>query len=248
MRSGISALLVVLCLSSFSPAQPEPSRSYSRPNTFSIFTEYSNDSSHIILGVSDNRKLAALGVSYSRRMVTNHVFEWQYGVEIRPLVVLREPTSQFSVVTTFKDGTPPLTSGIGNEPVRRNCTSETLRTSLDPPGIAQTITLVCGSRWTYAGGLSPFGQTVNFAPHHRMQPFIATNAGFLVSPRDIPANDSSRFNFTFEFGAGLELYRDHRHSVAVEYLVHHLSNAYIGDFNPGIDSGIIKLTYSSSRQ
>jgi hypothetical protein len=107
---------------------------------------------------------------------------------------------------------------------------------------------VCGSRWAYAGGLSPLGQKVNFAPHHRIQPFIATNAGFLVSPRDIPANDSSRFNFTFEFGGGMGLYRNHRHSVAIEYRIHHLSNAYIGDNNPGVDSGIFKLTYSSSRR
>jgi hypothetical protein len=72
MHFGISALLVVLCLSPFSPAQSEPSRSYSRSNTFSIFTEYSNDSSHIILGASEDRKLAALGVSYSRRVLMNN--------------------------------------------------------------------------------------------------------------------------------------------------------------------------------
>lgn len=42
----------------------------------------------------------------------------------------------------------------------------------------------------------------------------------------------------------MELYRDRRHSVALEYRIHHLSNAYIGNSNPGIDSGIFKLTYS----
>jgi putative component of toxin-antitoxin plasmid stabilization module len=46
----------------------------------------------------------------------------------------------------------------------------------------------------------------------------------------------------------MELYRNHRHSVAIEYRIHHLSNAYIGDNNPGVDSGIFKLTYSSSRR
>jgi hypothetical protein len=138
MHFGISALLVVLCLSPFSPfspAQPEPSRSYSRSNTFSIFTEYSNDSSHIILGASEDRKLAALGVSYSRRVLMNNIFAWQYGIEVRPLVFLREPTAKLSIVTTFKDGTPPVIFGIGNEPIRRRCTSETLQLSSDAAGL-----------------------------------------------------------------------------------------------------------------
>lgn len=247
MRFSISVFLVAFCLSPFGSAQSEPSRNYSRANTFSIFTEYSNDSSHIILGTSEDRKLIALGVSYSRRILINEIFEWQYGVEIRPLVFLRDPTAQLSLVTTTDGGTSTFVSGFSSEPVTRSCTSQTLQVSSDPPTSVETVTLACGTRWTYAGGLSPLGQKVSFAPRHRLQPFIATNGGFLVSPRDIPANDSSRFNFTFQFGAGLELYRDQRHSVAIEYSIHHISNAYIGDVNPGIDGGIFKLTYSFSR-
>ena len=51
-------------------------------------------------------------------------------------------------------------------------------------------------------------------------------------------------NFTFEFGAGLEMYRGNGRSVALEYRLHHLSNAYAGYNNPGVDNQIIKLTYS----
>jgi len=244
-RVEVFVLLAAFFLSHFALAQSEPGRSYSRLNTFSVFTEYSNDSSHIVLGTADNRKLVALGVSYSRRILTSKFVEWQYGVEIRPLVLLRQPNVWSTVVITFKNGNPPLT-GVFSQPALRSCTSQT--SQLSGGSFTITSTYICGYRWAYAGGLSPLGQKVNFAPHHRVQPFIAENAGFLVSPNDVPIDKSSRFNFAFEVGAGLELYRERGRSVAIEYCIHHLSNDYIGRYNPGVDSGVIKLTYSFSRR
>ena len=73
------------------------------------------------------------------------------------------------------------------------------------------------------------------------------NAGFLVATRDVPVDDSSRFNFTFEFGGGVELRRSPRHSWSIEYRLHHLSNDYTGTNNPGVDNQILRLTYSISR-
>ena len=225
-RFAMGVLVAAFCLSPFSHAQSEPGGSYSRSNTFSVFTEFSNDSSHIILGRAANRKLVALGASYSRRILVNHVFEWQYGVEIRPLVLLRQPTVLSSVTASFNNGLPPITLTAARVPLLQSCTSGTQ--PLGSSGnIVLTLSAVCGNQWTYAGGISPLGQRLNFAPHHRIQPFITENAGFLVAPRDIPVNDSSRFNFTFEFGAGVELYRERERSVALEYCVHLRSNAAI---------------------
>ncbi|WP_213804557.1 acyloxyacyl hydrolase [Granulicella sp. dw_53] len=82
---------------------------------------------------------------------------------------------------------------------------------------------------------------------HRFQPFFIANGGFLASPRDLPVNNSSRFNFTFEFGGGLEPFRDHRHAWSIDYRIHHLSNAYLGRTNPGINSQLITLTHSFGR-
>ena len=246
-RVGVFALVAALCLCPFSHAQPEPGRSYGRLNRFSVFTEYSNDSSHIILGATRGSKLAALGVSYSRRILTGKFAEWEYGLEIRPLLLLGETTRRI-VITTSGGGTPPVTIDSGELLTVRGCSPFTLHFGSGQGGATQTWVQSCGKRWTYAGGLSPLGQKVNFAPHHRIQPFVAGNAGFLVSPHDIPANKTSSFNFAFEFGAGLELYRARGRSFAVEYCVHHLSNDYIGANNPGIDSGVFKLIYSFGRQ
>jgi hypothetical protein len=94
------------------------------------------------------------------------------------------------------------------------------------------------------GGASPVGFRVNLGPKHSLQPFIDSHLGFFLAPRDEPVSNSSNFNFTFEFGAGLELYRDTGRSLALEYRLHHFSNAYLSDNNPGVDNQIVKLSYS----
>lgn len=100
-----------------------------------------------------------------------------------------------------------------------------------------------GRRWTYAGGLSPLGLQFHFFNRYRWQPELTGQAGFMVSPRDLPVFNSSQFNFTFQFGAGLEHYFADRRSVMLEYRYHHFSNNYTGTYNPGTDSGIFKATY-----
>jgi hypothetical protein len=68
-----------------------------------------------------------------------------------------------------------------------------------------------------------------------------------VATRDVPVDDATRFNFTFEFGAGIEFFRDRHQSWSIDYRIHHLSNAYIGTYNPGVDNQIFRVTYSLGR-
>jgi Lipid A 3-O-deacylase (PagL) len=233
-------LLIILLAIGTETLQGEDLPAYSRRHTLSLFAEYSNNSSHIILGVSRDRRLAALGLTYSRRLLHTHYADWHYDLELRPLAFIEDPTSEINITTL---GT------VQNGPILRACTSGTYQVPADPvfgfPGY--TYTRNCGTRWTYAGGLSPLGQRINLTPRHRLQPFLVCNGGFLVSTRDLPSNNSSRFNFTFEFGGGLQLFSDHRHSWAAEYRLHHLSNDYTGNNNPGIDSQVLKLTYAFGR-
>ena len=55
-----------------------------------------------------------------------------------------------------------------------------------------------------------------------MQPFVTGLGGFAVAPRDIPVFNSAAFNFTFEFGAGVEMFQTHTRSCQLEYRYHHL--------------------------
>jgi hypothetical protein len=66
----------------------------------------------------------------------------------------------------------------------------------------------------------------------------------MYTTHPIPADNAGSFNFTFDIGAGIELYRTATRSMRVEYRFHHISNAYTAQFNPGIDSGVFQFTYA----
>ncbi len=69
----------------------------------------------------------------------------------------------------------------------------------------------------------------------------------MLSTKNIPIDSAGAFNFTFEFGAGLEYYQSQSRSIRFEYQIQHLSNAYTAETNPGIDNGLFKMTYNFGR-
>jgi hypothetical protein len=211
---------------------------YSRLNTFSTYAEYSHTSSHIGWGVSRRRKLAAVGGSYARRFNAPHWFDWTpqasvfYEIELDPLVLLQVPIA----TDVYGHGASSFTL-IG--PTDYVCVPGNF-VSYD----GQFFQRSCGTRWTYMASASPVGFRVNFRPKHKLQPFIDSHLGAFLAPHNEPVDGSSSFNFTFKFGAGLELYRNSGKSFAVEYRLQHFSNAYISSVNPGVDSQLVKVTYS----
>ncbi len=118
-----------------------------------------------------------------------------------------------------------------------------------------TDTATCGRQWTFGQGLSPAGLKINLLPRQRLQPVITLLGGYLLSTQPIPINDAGSFNFTFEVGAGLELYRSKERSkslfgnrsIRAEYRYQHISNKNTARFNPGIDSGLLQVTYAFGR-
>ena len=241
MKATLLPVFLFVALVSF-PLRAQEAGRYSFRQSLSAFGEYSNNSSHIFLGVSENRRLIGFGVAYSRRLVHTSHFDWYYAPELLPLFFIQDPIATFTLTT-------PSSMTSFSAPSAGACVRASFSSPVGPaPGILDyTLVRTCSTRWTYAGGLSPLGQRINFGPRHRIQPFVVGNAGFLVSSRDVPVDDSSSFNFTFEFGAGVEFFRDSGHSWSAEYRLHHLSNAYTGNLNPGIDNPVIKVTYTIGR-
>ncbi|MGA2276685.1 MAG: acyloxyacyl hydrolase [Terracidiphilus sp.] len=92
--------------------------------------------------------------------------------------------------------------------------------------------------------ISPVGFQWNFMPRHKLQPFFIGHGGYMYSTQPIPISTAGSFNFTFDFGAGVELYRSKTRSVRAEYRIHHISNHWTAHDNPGIDNGLFQLTYS----
>lgn len=208
-----------------------------------VFGEYSSTSSHMWLGYARKRKLAGLGGSLAWRLVNRHSFELAYLVEVRPLLMESDPmlvsmTNPQLGAFTFN---PPLVVVDPLNPVLFNV--------IEPGGDSVTYpwTANYSRRWTYTGGASPFGIKLNGFTHRRIQPEVTGNGGFLISPRDIPVENSSSFNFTFELGAGLQWYRTATQSIQAEIRYHHLSNGDLGTANPGVDSVLWKATYSFGR-
>jgi opacity protein-like surface antigen len=223
---------------------------FSNRKVFSGFVEYSNDSSHMLLGYADGRKITALGAGFERRSFLGSNVAGSWVAEIRPWMTVSDPT-----MTGFALSFPqqPQYSGIVNftspVPVDTPVTKAPLNVILVTqnqiyPG---TATYIGGRRTTYVSAFSPLGYKLSAFPRKRIQPFVTALGGFAVSPRDIPVFNSSSFNFTFEFGAGVEVFQTHSRSCRLEYRYHHLANTSNGDDNPGIDSGVFKVSYSFGR-
>ena len=211
---------------------------FTRLNTWSAFGQYSPDSSHIILGFAEKRRLVTLGGEYSRRISLRKWEALYYVAQVRPMVLESDP---------LMVGIRSLTTGQIVEHFKDPVRVVAIDHSLFPQEVGNHTVFfsrVYGKEWTYSAGLTPLGLKLNLAPHHRLQPVAMMAAGFLASARDVPVDNSSRFNFNFDFGLGVEWFYKPKRSLRFDYRIHHISNARIGATNPGIDSGLMQITYS----
>jgi len=91
---------------------------------------------------------------------------------------------------------------------------------------------------TYGVGANPVVLKWNFTRGKKFAPFAEISGGFLVTQRDFPVSGSSSFNFVTGGGAGFHYFLRPKRAVTFAGKVFHLSNASIGDRNPGINSGL----------
>ncbi len=246
-KAGV-CLLLVTAATALAHAQ-DMRETYSNRRALSGFVEYSNDSSHMLLGYAEGRKIAAVGMGFERRSFLRENFAGAWVAEVRPFMSVSDPT-----MTGFRLQFPqqPAYSGVVNftapVPVDKPVSTTPLNVVLVMHNAvyAGTATYIGGTRTTWVSAFSPLGYKLKLLPHSRVQPFVTGLGGFAVAARDIPVFNSSAFNFTMEMGAGVQVYRSHTRSCQFEYRYHHLANGG-GRTNPGIDSGVFKATYSFGR-
>ena len=226
--------------------------SFTQLNTFGLFAEYSNNSSHIFLGRTEQRKIASVGASYSRRLFRVRSGEFRYLFEARPAFEVSDPFSNTAYASY--DSRRGYNSGSFRNVPSRACHSfsfSSSRTFYHPPNGSYTIslaeTVTCDRRWTYAQGLSPIGFQFVFRRRQPIRPFVTGNVGYLFSTRPVPLVDSGSFNFIFAFGAGFELYLHQHRALQLEYRLNHISNNYTAPSNPGIDSNLLRVAYTFGR-
>jgi hypothetical protein len=114
-----------------------------------------------------------------------------------------------------------------------------------PPPVT---TFVQGPReYVYGGGINPLGLKLNFRRGHRLQPFIASTAGFIASVKPVPVDvpGGTQFNFDFDFQAGVQYFNpSHDRAWMLGYKLAHISNANRHTFNPGMDGNVFFIGYS----
>ncbi len=152
----LAALHALVILLYWTPlkAQTVDRGEYSRKNSFGVFAEYSNDSSHILLGQAANRKLLNIGASYSRRLLSRPALNLQYLAEIRPVAFEIDPLVHLnSVFTTSMGATSNSNIYAQTSPCRPSTLtfSGTIAGSNPPATYTAVDTYTCGQRrWTFA--------------------------------------------------------------------------------------------------
>lgn len=243
-------LLLTVCIVPGRAQTQADSLYYSRKNSFGVFAAYSNDSSHMLMGDVGQRKLLELGGTYSRRLFQNQFFSLQYEAELLPVSLESDPVIHQTTQQILPVAYPALSYTFEPYGV---CQAGSSTISYTVNGVVHVdkFTETCSRRWTIGEGISPVGVRWNFLPRRRWQPVIEGHGGYMYSTQPIPVDQAGNFNFTFDVGAGVEFFRSKStkgtRSVRAEYRYHHISNDDTASQNPGIDNGVIQLTYVFGR-
>lgn len=96
----------------------------------------------------------------------------------------------------------------------------------------------------FAYGAAPLGGQVNFRPRKKYQPFIGASGGFLFMNERTPNYVGTKFQYTADVGAGLEIRLKDKKAVTFGYKYYHISNGNRGIQNPGFDNNLFYVGYT----
>ncbi len=90
----------------------------------------------------------------------------------------------------------------------------------------------------YAAAIDPFIAKWNFTNPCKVSPYVAAVGGIVFSTSNLPPGDTSVVNFTSGAELGAQWFRKGNNSLDFAVKVYHLSNASIGNRNPGINGAV----------
>ena len=98
----------------------------------------------------------------------------------------------------------------------------------------------------YAGGIDPIMWKWNFTSGCKIAPYFAVVGGALFSPNNLPPPNTAQVNFTSGPEIGTQIFRKgSTNSWDVMLKAYHLSNASIGNHNPGLNASLqVMLGYT----
>ncbi len=90
--------------------------------------------------------------------------------------------------------------------------------------------------WVYGFASNPVVLKYNWTGGKKVVPYLAAEGGLLFSSKDVPLPDTSNVNFMPGGAFGLYFLRGQRQAVDVSVHITHISNASLGEHNPGINA------------
>jgi hypothetical protein len=90
----------------------------------------------------------------------------------------------------------------------------------------------------YAGGIDPLVLKWNFTSGCKVAPYGALVGGVVFSNHNLPPGDTSQVNFTSGLEIGAQMFRKGNNSWDISMKAYHLSNASLGNHNPGLNANL----------
>ena len=239
MAGLLSVLGGTVCVSGWGQMREPTATGGGGSNSIGITSTYSPDSSHMLIGLSQQRRTWTAGFEYTRLLYVGDVFRLDYEGSVSPFWQESDPTLMGTTFTI--DG---QTFGTQQTPYRVVTVNHGPVGVAEENGVTVPIYAVYGRQKTLGESLAPLGARLSAFPRSRIQPSLSVDTGFVVAARDIPIDQSDQFNYMFSFGAGVRLYTSQLSSVRLDYMYRHISNAHQGYENPGVDQGVVRLTVS----
>jgi lipid A 3-O-deacylase len=119
-----------------------------------------------------------------------------------------------------------------------------LRGSLEYGVNLSPLLVTFGSQSVHGGGVEPVVLRWNGSHHlRRLVPFIELAGGAAVTSSNLPAGDTSSFNFTAKGGGGIHLITRRHRSLDLGCRWWHVSNANLGVRNPEFNGVQVILGY-----
>jgi lipid A 3-O-deacylase len=115
--------------------------------------------------------------------------------------------------------------------------------------VMPVYTVFTPSGAVYGASIKPFVFRWNFTANQRVVPYLHIAGGVLFTTSDVPPPNTSSINFTSQIGSGIHYFVRPNRSVDFGVDVVHISNASLGDHNPGYNAGVLfSVGYSWYKQ
>ena len=110
-------------------------------------------------------------------------------------------------------------------------------------GGSACVTTTGDPGWVRGVAIVPVGVESQIRIARRWRVYGGAAAGVAWFTRPVPDPGARAFNYTIEFGGGLQWQFRRREWLRVGYKFHHLSNAYTAPSNPGVDGNVFLIGF-----